>query len=273
MKILHIWNTAGVASIIARTMDRIYKTDSWVLMKKDWDKWGLTTYGELLEYRHNTVYDKAKFTLTCLRKGKPFDIIHVHGLWKILPTVKLLYPSKPLIFHCHGTDIRGLWKKRRKFWKYADQVLYSTLDLKDAETPIGAVLINNPIDTDLFYRKHLGLLGYAFHISYNADNEARALAEQYKLKLVIHNSLKNPIRHIKMVDELCKYEYYIDVKAIAPSFKIYNYLSKTGLEALACGLKVVNRDGEILRGLPDKHNPVKVAGKLYQIYRELMEAS
>lgn len=269
MRILHIWNTAGVASIIAKNMDRIYGTQSNVLMKKDWDKFGFTTYGELLSYKHNTLFHKVDFILKCLKKAQDFDIIHVHGQWKILPITKLLYPSKPLIAHFHGTDIRGLWNKRKKFWKFADVLLYSTLDLKDEETPREAIFILNPVDMDLFYPKHDVLFpNDAFHITYNADNEAKRLAQQYGLKLVIHD---RSIPYRKFADELCNYGYYIDVKAVAPSFRIYNFLSKTGLEALACGLKVINRDGNILEGLPEEHKPESVTRILYSLYKTLLK--
>jgi len=37
LKVLHIWNTAGVGSIIAKYMDKTFGTESWVIMRKRFD--------------------------------------------------------------------------------------------------------------------------------------------------------------------------------------------------------------------------------------------
>jgi hypothetical protein len=47
LKILHIWNTAGVGSVIAKFMDSMYPTESQVVMRKEFDKFGFTTLGEV----------------------------------------------------------------------------------------------------------------------------------------------------------------------------------------------------------------------------------
>ena len=37
MKVLHIWNTSGVASIIAKFMDKLFDTKSLVVHRKAFD--------------------------------------------------------------------------------------------------------------------------------------------------------------------------------------------------------------------------------------------
>ena len=44
LKVLHIWNTAGVGSIIAKYMDKIYGTKSRVVMRKSFDKFDLSPF-------------------------------------------------------------------------------------------------------------------------------------------------------------------------------------------------------------------------------------
>jgi hypothetical protein len=269
MKVLHIWNTAGVASIIAKFMDRFYKTESTVLMKKSWDKYGFTTYGELIEYKGDTPIHTTDFFLRCLKKTRNYDVIHVHGVLKILPMVKVLYPKKTLIAHFHGTDIRGVWKKQRKFWRFADAILYSSHDMESAEMPKDAVYMPNPVDTDFFYEKRKPLYPKtAFHISYFADGLAKKFAKKYGLQLVIHNRESAPIPYGKFADVLCLYEYYMDVKRIYPELIVTSFLSKTGLEALACNRKVINGLGKFVQILPEEHMPENVAKQVYKIYLE-----
>ena len=43
-------------------------------------------------------------------------------------------------------------------------------------------------------------------------------------------------------------------------------LSKTALEALACGLKVIRWDGRVVSGLPEDHRPERVAEVVWRIY-------
>ena len=52
---------------------------------------------------------------------------------------------------------------------------------------------------------------------------------------------------------LNRYEYCID--RTSPGS-----LSKTVLEALACGLKAIRWDGRVVSGLPKEHRPERVSG-------------
>jgi len=266
LKVLHIWNTAGVGSIIAKYMDKIYGTESWVIMRKSFDRFGFTTYGEYCN--HNAYF----FALKALLKAAKYDIIHVHAFDRIVPFLKSIY-NKPLILHYHGTDIRGKWNERRKYWKKADIVLYSTRDLKNGETPKHAIWLPNPVDTELFYEKHpVKYPRTALTMSYKANDIAKQIALNYKLKLVIHDRKNNLIPYRELADILCDYEYYIDAKRTYYKGKhilIKDY-SKTALEALACNRKVIRWDGRIVENLPEQHKPHQFVKKLYKIYSFLL---
>lgn len=43
MRILHVWNTAGVASVIAKFMDRLLGTKSLVVHRRAFDLFSVTT--------------------------------------------------------------------------------------------------------------------------------------------------------------------------------------------------------------------------------------
>ena len=252
MRILHIGNTAGVASVIAKFMDRIFDTKSLVVMREVFDKYGLTTYGEVWNCGAKV------FALKCLWLARKFDIVHVHDFDKLVPWLKCLYRNKPAILHYHGTRIRKRWKEREKFWSKADVVFVSTPDLLE-DAPDHAIYMPNPVDTDLFYpmtncnRKPKSALAFRYHLD---EKKAMSYAKKYSLQLTI---LERNIPHKEMPKIFNQYEYYVDQTEI-PS------LSKTALEALACGLGVICWDGELVEKLPTEHKPENVAYKIYNIY-------
>lgn len=253
MKILHIWNTAGVASTLAKFMDRIFGTQSAVMYRKAFDRFGYTIYGELLDC------GAKEFVIRALLRTLKYDIIHVHSLDKLIPLIRLLNPRKPIVLHYHGSDIRGRWKEKRRYWSQPNTVvLVSTPDLLEG-APNEVIYLPNPVDTDLFhpdhsiYRKPRSALAFRCYID---EAKVRAYAEAYGLELTI---LERKYPYLEMPKILSSYEYFID-KTELPS------MSKTGLEALACGTKVIRWDGEIVARLPDEHKPENVVGKLYSIY-------
>lgn len=89
LQILHIWNTAGVGSVLAKYQARLFGWKTWVVMRKKFDKFCLTTYGEVWNVGGKIFIAK---TLWIARK---YDIIHVHALDRIVPLLKRLYPRSP----------------------------------------------------------------------------------------------------------------------------------------------------------------------------------
>jgi len=260
MKILHIGNTAGVGSIIAKYMDRLFGTESLVVTRRASDPYGVTTYGEVWDC------GAKMFALKCLWLARTFDIVHVHYFDKIVPFLKFLYPWKPVVLHYHGDDIRGKWNLRRKYWSKADVVLYSTLDLLKDETPEQAVYVPNPVDTEIFHPCSVKAKPKtAFHFPYDADYLAIEYARKYSLELKIYDKQKHGfVVHLKLPEVLCQYEYYVDVKK-AGDEKIGSAMSKMGLEALACGLKVIRWDGKVMKRLPPENHPENVVKKVFKL--------
>lgn len=268
MKILHIWNTAGVASIIAKTMDRIYHTQSNVIIKKDYDRFGVTTYGEAISYKRNTILHKIDFSLKCLVRCRGKDVIHIHGLYKLVPFIAALFPNQFIVYHSHGSDMRNKWKQRKVFLEHADAIFYVSHNIETTDMPKRAIYLPNPVDTDLFNpdgKSHLQ--GHALTFSFRADNEAIAYASEHCLTLDIIDSRKNPVNYTLLPTLLGKYEYYLDFKRDVGGISYGEYcMSKTGLEALACGCKVVGWNGETYEGLPKCHDPVYTVSQIWPIY-------
>lgn len=260
MKVLHIWNTAGIGSLIAKYMDMYYDTESYVIMRKSFDPFNQTIYGDVFDMT------ASRFIIKALWLALRYDIIHVHALDKIVPILKFL--RRKVVLHYHGTDIRGRWKERRKFWEKADVVLVSTKDLLEG-APDHVIYMPNPVDTDLFRDYNSKQKGYAFHISYGADDIAMNIAKELGLQLVIHDRDKEPIPHYMMPHMLNQYEYYIDIKKDKLTNKIIPEMSLTGLEALACGCKVVAWNNKVHEGLPKEYEPRSVVKRVYEIYKEV----
>lgn len=267
-RILHVWNIASVASILAKFMDRFAPTQSWVIARSISDRYGTTTYGENLDF------GPRRFTVEVLWRARKYDLIHVHAFDRLIPWLERLYPRKPVVLHYHGSEIRRKWQARKRYWKHADLILFSTPDLLE-NAPPNAIWLPNPVDTDLFYpRSSKRKLGYAFHISFNADELAKQYAKEYGVNLVIQDRDKKPIPYDELGLVLSSYEYYIDVRRITvekESNALLEFISKTGLEALACGCKLIQWDGQIVKKLSDQHKPKNVVEMLWKLYRETFD--
>jgi hypothetical protein len=67
-----------------------------------------------------------------------------------------------------------------------------------------------------------------------------------------------------MPNFLGQYTDYVDIKYVNET--ILQALSKTGLEALACGLSVLDYKLNRRHGLPDEYAPINVVSRLESVY-------
>jgi len=158
MRILHIWNQAGVSSILAKYQNKLGHYSE--VIKRD----GFDLYG-IEKYYGSTIYkgSSAGFYLYARKRSKDFDIVHVHSQVKIIPIL-----TKPTILHFHGSDIRKAgFVGRIENWicsKLSDKVLVSTPDLLNVFP--SAEWIPTPIDTELFNKNIKGKKFSSSIISY-----------------------------------------------------------------------------------------------------------
>lgn len=263
LRILHVWNTAGVASVIAKFSDREFGTRSTVMTRKSADRAGLTTYG--------TLYPDgpARFFLRALWMAHSADVVHVHSLDRIVPWIKRLH-SRPVVMHYHGTDIEGRWTEKKSRWGKADFIAVSTPNLLEGAPP-RAVYVPNPVDTDLF--RPAGAKGNpkaAVSFRYGMDSEVKDAAKRLGLDLTLLERWS--VEHTKMPEMLSKYSYYIDMRR-PPGREVARSVGKAALEALACGLKVVDWQGRVMAGLPEQNDPRRVASRWSDTYRPLAHPS
>jgi hypothetical protein len=262
--ILHIWNTAGVACTLAKWTNKIYGVNTDVCGSRKHDLFGHLTYG-------TEWVKEGAFFPHILKYSRNFDIIHLHERDRFIRNIRKHYPAKPLVMHYHGTDIRGRWGGRRRCWEKADAIIVSTLNLLEG-APERAMYLPNPIDTDIFYpTSHKAAPTAALTFSHGAVDVAERIAEEHGLRLTIH---PRNMQFLEMRDLFKQFSWYIDTKRNNVGELLCRRGgsgSMTGLEALACGLKVINSDGEIRESLPSQHKPENAVRTLHPIYMSIMK--
>jgi hypothetical protein len=156
--------------------------------------------------------------------------------------------------------------------KLADEILVSTPDLLSLLP--NAKYLPNPVDVEHFSKDNAVIINEfndnALTIKTQTGNIEKTLQyckeNNIDLKIDVFYRTKMPILYEDIPNLLKKYKVYVDIKVV--NDKILESLSKTALESLACGLKVLNYKLEYLDKLPEMHNPVNVINQLENIYNK-----
>ena len=126
----------------------------------------------------------------------------------------------------------------------------------------------NAVDMDLFKPMNLHRKGNFALLSDNLDRN-ETLKELKKFNdLTILDKREKTIPYEKMPETLNQYEMFIDHKVVDYGLHLKE-ISRTGLEALACGCKVYH-DGKIIEKLPEEHIPEIVIKKLYLLFYSVL---
>jgi hypothetical protein len=294
LKILHIWDQAGVACIIAKYQNKMGH-EVKVMRTTNYDPYGI------YEFYENLVCftPMEEFLETCLREANVSDIVHIHSRIDVFFYLHNKISKKPrIVMHFHGTDLRGI-KQSQKKWplrnyltasiknyrrslvrkrsnalveKFADMILVSTPDLL-SHVSTGSVLLHNPVDTEHFNEnQNSGSNERAFTFateSKSVKNWIIRICKQNGINnLDVVDRTKKSIKYFAMPNFLRDFGIYIDILYI--NNKLIKSNSKTGLESLACGLRVIDYTSEPKIGLPVEHQPSNVVQKLEIIYQEIL---
>jgi glycosyltransferase involved in cell wall biosynthesis len=175
-----------------------------------------------------------------------------------------------------------LLKKRMhpKAQTLADYAIVSTPDLlqylSSNHTTNRTIYLPNPVDTDFFKPDTLSTQRN-YNKSLTIDTEVTDIQKtlyylqrnNIKLDIEVLDRMKNPVLYQDMPSLLKKYKVYVDVRYVKGT--ILENLSKTALEALACGVQVLDYQLKYQKGLPVEHHPATVISKLLKIYRSLQQ--
>jgi glycosyltransferase involved in cell wall biosynthesis len=295
MRILHVWDQAGVAFVLAK-YQRLNGHDSKAIMVREYDKYGIGKFYN--EYVVDASLDD--FDQKSVDEAHSADILHIHSRSDMVFKMREKYRnSKKIILQYHGTDIRGIKKQKlphrsklsdfavrgiftyrrlrdailikkrihSKAQRLADAVIVSTPDLLPLVSK--GIYLPNPIDTDHFTPEHGSSKPER---ALTMDTEATDIRltlnyckkQNVELDVEVYNRIRDPIMYGDMPAFLKKYGLYVDVRYV--DGKILENLSKTALEALACGLDVLDHKLNRRHGLPVEYDPMNVTSRLETIY-------
>lgn len=158
MRLLFIENIANVSYNIAKRL-REMGHDVTLLTRRNpgagyLDLASISDEPWVRVFRCESIFDKTFHYLLRMLSYK-VDIIHVHyaleqGVYALIS--RGLGRSKKVVCHCHGTDLRDIFRSWKYGWivglnlKFADKVFVSTPDLLRR----GTKLFPNPIDVSFF---------------------------------------------------------------------------------------------------------------------------
>lgn len=143
MRILHIWDQAGVASILAKYQRKLGH-EAEVIKREGFDDYKIN------RFYNSTIYQGSArgFYFYALKRSRNFDVVHVHSQVKVIP-----FLSKPCVLHFHGSDLRqaGFFGMVENWiaQEIADKILVSTPDLLSRLPKVE--WLPNPVDTELFH--------------------------------------------------------------------------------------------------------------------------
>jgi len=277
MKLLNIWNTNGDASTL-ETEHTARGHEVFTLMCKGYD--------EQLDIGNFTRVSKEIFVPYALKKARESDIIHIHAKDRLVPTIKAIYPKKKVVLTYHGSEIRSnngdnpsldistgkrnYWAEREKYWGKADAITVTTKDLLGG-APENVVYTPAPVDKSLWKRSEEYTKKTAYYSRYwGRQAEADIMAFQWAKKggMSLHISTRKRT-YSEYRKSLESYEYFLDIKQV-PSGEVLRVLSRSGLEFLALGGKVLN-NGKIYKKFPEEASAENVANQMEKIYGEILK--
>jgi hypothetical protein len=162
---------------------------------------------------------------------------------------------------------------RTESQELADVILVSTPDLLSLLPK--AKYLPNPVDVDHFSKDETTPNkvnnNNALTIKTTSGDIQKTLLyckeNNINLKIDVLDRTTTPILYEEIPKFLKKYNTYIDIRIV--NNKILENFSKTALESLSCGLKVLNYKLEYIDRLPPIHNPVNVTNELENIYNKI----
>jgi hypothetical protein len=163
----------------------------------------------------------------------------------------------------------------------SDLIIVSTPDLLQyvsSKRGIKNIYLPNPIDSDLFNPGIISSINsndslHAEAVTMDTEVTDMSWVHNYlkmnriNFDIDVYDRIKQPLMYSELPRFLKRYKIYVDIRYV--DGKILTNLSKTGLEALACGLDVLDFDLKFRHGLPFEHCPLSVVSKLSEEYAKL----
>jgi len=235
MRLLVIANTAGIMTPVAKYMNE-NGHEVRIVQRRAFDEFGLTQEsgcGILVD----TPSELYKEVRSLVDEFRP-DVIHVNSIIRGLVVARYYAPSIPIVFTYCGTDVRGR-KKPHPEISLADLVTVASPDLQQY-----GLWMDRAIDPMFHYRQNrvedtaLGI--YADYWLKDTRPLMQEWCDTRGVQLTLIDRTESdyrPISHHHMPTILSSFEYFLDFKGHE---KELYALSRTAIEAIACGCKVIH---------------------------------
>lgn len=261
MKVLHVFNWAGVPSLLIKGLRQKGHEADLIVRQAS---------------RYNFPYEKVvnlsarDFLFYILKLSQEYDILHIHGLNYLKQFNVDVFALKTFrtnfVLHLHGTELRQNYDKLtvKLALEVPISVLVSTPDLLHYYPK--ARWLPNPIDPIFRPLENPKRCGNALYFRHwyepEKENLVKKMCREMNLELTIPGK---PVPYGEMPHFLNQFEVFFDRFTIPT-------LSKTALEALACGCKVISWKGLITNAeeIIKNHSLSVVTEKLLKIYRETL---
>lgn len=258
MKILQVFDIAGVAYVLNKYLNRAGHQSQVLNMH---DPFGFNDF-----YGGTKCKDETEMMAELDRRAPEADILHLHTVYSYLPRLRKY--GKPIVMHYHGSELATNPAACNLFNEmYAAAALVSTPDMEKH----GGAYLPNPVDTEHFSPPELKgkylitimtkYLDYQKLLDYTIPND---------LTHAVYYRDVSPFTYAEMPGILRSFEGYIDIK-YHKERGLIEAMSLTGLQALACGLSVLDWRKEWVRELPEQHKPQNVVSSLVSIYEGILK--
>jgi hypothetical protein len=292
LRIIHVCDTAGIGSILSKYQTLAGHEAKVICSQELSDKYGIYDfYRKFIELCPTDL-----FVQRLVDECRAAEVVHVHSNIVLLRMLRTsLGPKKKIILHYHGTDIRGfkiqlphrsigsdglilsklLYRKMlHGYWHRKAQQQASLIfsSQKDLIKLVGSA-IHIPIAIDVDHFRHLPRERQkpqknALTFKTEATDMGLVLdhlkRNNIQVPLEVYDRTTRPIMYKDMPLFLGGFETYVDIRYV--NGKLLGDFSSTALQALACGLRVLDYNSKFQDALPREHEAQNVAAKVLDLY-------
>lgn len=270
INVLHLFEMAAGPSIQSYFYKKFGYGESWVLSREKSHP-VVDFYGIVEKFPHvrDVIFEGLK---RC--RHDDVDIVLIHGSEFAVPIFKIL-TRKKVILQYHGSDInlpsRSKNIFRILFRSMADAIVYNQKEHLEKIITVRSVRKEyhpNAVDIDHFSSLNNERKGSLALISDNLNREKTLEGLKEFSDLTIIDKQEKVFSYEEMPNLLNQYQTFVDYK-VTDYGMLLKALSRSALEALACGCKVYH-DGKYIEKLPTEHQPQVVIKKLYSLFYNVL---
>ena len=235
MKILHVGNPSGIASIMANMCTKLGHES--VVITDDVEEWDHGEYyGNLATCSSSGILKKI-----IIHTEQNYDHIVYHDRYDIASDLDYLHIPSSFMFHDNMLRLDPDMYMHVDNLESIDNLFVISQDLlKYAHT---AILLPTPVDLDLFkaYNSEDRLEMAVCLVRKCYIRNANEITKDLDPMVLVTDKMDNRKRYRDMPEFLNGFKYYHDIKfqATDPPMVLPEF-TQTGLQALACGVAVCN---------------------------------